>query len=166
MTIYDDAFEEIMRLSSAGEYAAAMQLCNQHLQDWPPSKHDEALHSLAYVQSRAGDLTGAFVTISKAIDLAPETADHRRARASWALQLKHYDAAVADASVLLDLEKARASIVYKNTALVIRSFALSKLGKSADALRDLSDVDDEGPFRVCGANWMKSQLVELARSVG
>lgn len=166
MTIYDDAFEEIMRLTSKGEFETAIGLCSKHLQEWPSSKHDDALHNLAYIRSYTGDLAGAFITISKAIDLAPEVTGHRHARATWALELKRYDVVVADATVLLDLERACDSIVYKNAALVIRSFAFSKLGRYADALYDLSNVDDDGPFRICGAFWMKAQLLQLAQSAG
>jgi tetratricopeptide (TPR) repeat protein len=162
MTIFDGAHAEILRLVSERRYEDACRNCEEHLRTWPPTERHQALHNLAYVWRMSGDLPAAVRTITEAILLSPKDASHRDARMCWALELKDCEIVIQDGAALLDIERARESVAFRNAALVRRAFAYLQLGRRDDALRDLAEVDGEGPFRIWGANWTRDQLVSKA----
>jgi tetratricopeptide (TPR) repeat protein len=155
----------VMDLIKANKFEEALDLCRHHIDHWPTAEKHHAFGWLASVHSRMKNNAAAMEAVTAAIALGPAWSGHWDKRMLLATDMSNFPMAIDDATKLIALERQRGSIAFVESAHVYRAYALIQIGRIEEALSDLSTVQDQGPFRIAGRWWLKSELLEEARKL-
>lgn len=160
----DREYYIVMGLVQSGNFEAALDLCRRYIECWPSGDRHHAFGWLAYVHERMKNKVAAMEAITSAIKLAPAWIPHLDQRMLLATDIGNFPMALDDATSIISIERQRGSVAFIESAHVYRAYALIRMGRIEEAFSDLSTVQDQGPFRIAGRWWLKSELVEIAQS--
>jgi tetratricopeptide (TPR) repeat protein len=146
------------------QFSFAIEWCQNLLQEWPKREHHYIFGRIAYIYDQMGDSTAALDALNEAVSLEPASPAHLDHRMILAIGSKNYELARHDATKLMEVEKQRGSKAFVESAHVYRAYASIQLKDYLEAIRDLSLVSDQGPFRIDGKLWSKSELINLANA--
>ena len=159
----DSLFSKIRSLVSEKRYSDAISRCRELFTVWP-KRHHHLFGRLAFIYEQMGDRIAALDAISEAIALKPTSPAHLDHRMVIATNLNNFEMAQTDPDRLIAVEQRRGSKAFIESARIYRAYAFINLGKTLEALKELEEINDPGPFRIDGRLWSKTDLLRLARS--
>jgi tetratricopeptide (TPR) repeat protein len=118
----------------------AVELAEQYPED------PRVLHTLAYAHETRKEYAAAITAITRAIGISPREPALLFERGGYALKVGDHECAVADFSQGLVLCDEHKSDYYREAFHFLRAEAFVQLGRTAEALADLSHVADDYVF--------------------